>query len=99
MKAAIAIAEYKYERDINRKVAKHQNIGEFENKLRDIFGETSINGYTGNDIDIDIAMQFNKSSVIAVFSENEYVSPAFASGRTVCVPVKTGALLNIGAGI
>lgn len=72
MKAAIAIAEYKYERDINRKVAKHQNVGGFEHKLRNIFGETSINGYTGNDI--DIAMQFNNSSVIAVFPENEYVS-------------------------
>lgn len=72
MKAVIAINDYKYERDIKRKVSKHQDIGELENKLRDIFGETSINGYTGSNV--DIAMHFNKSSVIAVFPENEYVS-------------------------
>lgn len=79
MKAVIAINDYRYERDINRKVAKHQNVGEFENKLRDIFGETSINGYTGNDI--DIAMQFNDSSVIAVFPDHKYVE----LGELYCV--------------
>lgn len=79
MIAANAVNEYRYEKGIQRKVAAHKDIGETEQSIRKIFGETSINGYTGHDD--TIAMSFDQTSLALVSPDNRMTKIDYTQGH------------------